>query len=493
MNKNDWFEVSREGLRRQAKERGAAPVLLELVSNVMDEAKSGATRCDIALTRPPSQRYVQVEVSDDSPSGWRNLGDAWTLFAESYKRSSTQMRGQFNIGEKWFLALCREARIISTGGGVAFDANGRRRLRRKLERGTNILADFEMSVDEQDEFERLLSMVVSPELDIFYNGDLLPSRELVAGISGALRTKVADSDGVMRETRRTADVHAFEPIDDEQPMLFEMGIPVVKIDCRWHLNVCQRVPLNHGRDNVTPAYRVEILTLAAEMAVKHGLLNKDDAAGWCTEVLERTDNKEVVEAIVTQRFGEKRVIADPSDSQATAKAATQGYTVIHGGSLTGLAWERVKEHANVKPAGQFQSFATAQPFSSDPLAEMVEFLPSDELSKPMKAVSARAKRFASKALGGDEPFDLDVRFTRQRLPKVAAFWEKTGPSNAILTFNTPALGRPWFAAENAIQQNSLLVHEIAHQIVGSHHECERGQYFHEACTLIAGRLLAPPA
>jgi hypothetical protein len=55
-------------------------------------------------------------VEDDAPEGFYDLTHAYTMFARTRKRSSPDKRGRFNLGEKQVLALCREARIVTTKG-----------------------------------------------------------------------------------------------------------------------------------------------------------------------------------------------------------------------------------------------------------------------------------------------------------------------------------------------------------------------------------------
>jgi len=64
------------------------------------------------------------------------------------------------------------------------------------------------------------------------------------------RLKVADENGILRSRKRTTKVRLFEvPIGGAY--LYEMGMPVVPIDCKWSVDVQQKVPLNIERDNVT--------------------------------------------------------------------------------------------------------------------------------------------------------------------------------------------------------------------------------------------------
>jgi hypothetical protein len=93
---------------------------------------------EVTLTRPMNGRSELV-VTDDSPEGFRDLTDSYTMFAESYKKADPDKRGAFNLGEKFVLALCDEAMITTTTGRVTFDGSGRRRTGSvKQERGSDV-------------------------------------------------------------------------------------------------------------------------------------------------------------------------------------------------------------------------------------------------------------------------------------------------------------------------------------------------------------------
>src|SRR4051794_20026249 len=94
----NWFDVDKTGLGKQAEELGKGRLVGELVQNALDEA--GVTRVEITLSPVPGRPLAELTVEDDSPEGFRSLADAYTLFAESYKRGNPEQRGQFNLGEK---------------------------------------------------------------------------------------------------------------------------------------------------------------------------------------------------------------------------------------------------------------------------------------------------------------------------------------------------------------------------------------------------------
>jgi hypothetical protein len=121
--KRDWVDVDMDGLRKVLERRGKELAIYELVQNGWDE---NVTKVEVTLTRPDNGRSELV-VADDSPEGFRDLTDSYTMFAESYKKADPEKRGAFNLGEKYVLALCDEAAITTTTGRVTFDENGRRR------------------------------------------------------------------------------------------------------------------------------------------------------------------------------------------------------------------------------------------------------------------------------------------------------------------------------------------------------------------------------
>src|SRR5437660_867906 len=120
----NWFDVDRTGLGKQAEEQGKGRLVGELIQNALDEA--GVTRVEITLSPVPGRPLADLAVEDDSPEGFRNLADAYTLFAESYKRTNPEKRGQFNLGEKLVIACCETASISTTKGTVVFDPSERR-------------------------------------------------------------------------------------------------------------------------------------------------------------------------------------------------------------------------------------------------------------------------------------------------------------------------------------------------------------------------------
>src|SRR5207249_3080073 len=128
-----WFDVDPKGLAKLIERRGKSFVVFELIQNAWD---TGARDVHVTLEPVPGRSRAQLVVSDDDPDGFKDLTHAYTLFAESEKKLDPTRRGRFNLGEKLVLAICEQAEILSTTGGVRFDAQGRHRLTRRRASGT---------------------------------------------------------------------------------------------------------------------------------------------------------------------------------------------------------------------------------------------------------------------------------------------------------------------------------------------------------------------
>ncbi len=250
----------------------------------------------------------------------------------------------------------------------------------------------------------------------------------------------------------------YEPRTGETAMLYELGIPVVETGDRWHINIEQKVPLNTDRDNVIPAFLRDVRALTVN-AMADQLTEDDSAESWVTAALEddRVED-EAVEKVLDRRFGEKRVAYDPSDLEANQRAAAEGYTVVHGRSLSGKAWEQVKRAEALPPAGQVTP------------APRVELQESGALDKApyepdeyMENVAAYTVALAEKVMG----VTVAVSFVCEATASFGACYARQGPMNGSLTFNVGRLGKRWFRQINA-RTDDLLLDEFGHQTSSNH-------------------------
>ena len=134
-NTKNWFEVDKEGLARILERKGKEFALFELIQNAWDEP--GVSKVSVTLEYRGWNK-ARLVVEDDAPEGFRDLTHAFTLFADSVKKSNPEQRGRFNLGEKLVLAISDKVTIRTTKGGLRFDKDGRHSLRSTQSAGSRV-------------------------------------------------------------------------------------------------------------------------------------------------------------------------------------------------------------------------------------------------------------------------------------------------------------------------------------------------------------------
>lgn len=441
--------------------RGAAFVLHELLQNCYD---TGATNVDVHLTPIDGVPFANLQVEDDCPNGFADLSHAFTLFAESAKRGDAVKRGRFNLGEKLVLACCREAEIVSTKGGVRFDDEGRHTLRRKREAGSLFSATIRLTREQLADIDAAVTRILPPAgVRTTYNGQVVAPRGPLAVVTATLPTELAGPEGTIRRSERQTQVEIHPVAAGEVASIFEMGIPIVETNDRWHVNVLQKVPLAFERDNVTPAYLARIRALVlAEMATQ--LSSREEAsASWVRDAVQ-THGASMPAAAIRQvldlRFGTQRVAFDPSDPEANKIATAAGYTVVSGGALSAPEWAAARRTGTILPAGQVTP--SPKPYSDQGLP--LRLLAEHEWSESIQALVAYSKRLGQ-YLVGSEP---QVRIGNDpSWPFAATYGPGPDGGAGSLTLNLGRLGHAWF--EGPLESiNDLLIHEFGHHFCGDH-------------------------
>lgn len=391
------------------------------------------------------------------------------------------MRGRFNLGEKLVIAACEEATIATTTGTVTFDPSGRlHHPRRKRPAGTRFEGILAMTRSELAQMMDAARQLIPPDGVITtLNGEPITQPLLERQLQVALPTETADAEGYLRPTRRKTTVALYRPAAGETAMLHELGIPVVELPGgdAWHVDVRQKVPLNTDRDNVTPAFlrelRVAVLNATADLV-------RGDASAdrWVGDALaDSRVSPEAVRRILQERFGEKAVVADPSDREAENIAKAKGYTVIPPRAFNREQWRQIRAADAVRPAGQVTP--SPKPFSPDgsPLA-IVDPAEYD-------AATARTITWLTSLAGRLTQRAVTVQVTDDR-----GWGFDAAYGSGQLTLNRGRLGRRWFRDLCTEEQLSLLVHELSHEtrppIRGSRNHL--AEDFHEAACRLAGRL-----
>lgn len=470
-SRRQWLETDLDGLAKTLARRGKGIIVAELLRNALDE---NVTRVDITLTPEPGAPFARLVVTDDSPDGFRNLAESYTLFGESYKKAHPEKAGRFNVGDKFVLAFCTSARITSTTGSVIFDEQGRRAGRTKRERGTEFIGNVRLTRAEYDEVVKYVQTLIVPDEEpvvVTFNGEVLQPRTAVSRFSGTLPTEVADEEGVLRRRERNTLVRVYEPREGETPMLYELGVPVVELDARWHVDIYQKVPLTLERDAVPPSYlrRLRAMLLNNMSTV---LTAEDAQADWVREAAGAPEaNASAVQTVMDLRFGNKRVAYDPSDPEANNIAVSRGYIVVSGGALTGGEWRNAKAAGAILPAGQ----VTPSPKPYDPDGDQLKLLPREKWTLGIIEFNRFAQRLGAAVTGRAVNV---VMANDPQWPFAATY----GPSGQLVV-NVGRLGFKWFEHEGSAPDTwvELLTHEFAHQFASNH----LSEDYHEAICRVA--------
>lgn len=481
-NAKQWFEVDKKGLaalmRRRAGDQGGgelglAFLMFELLQNAYDE---DVTEVIATLHSMDNKRgRAELAVIDDSPDGFRDLRDSWTLFAPSYKASNPNKRGRFNLGEKLVLSLCETAKITSTTGGVEFAEAGRKTLRKKRNHGTAFEAVVKITKKDVERIDSAMRLLI-PEVPTIYNGRTLPIPDPICILEKlALPTEFTDDEGEMRRTTRQTDVEVYDPLTEGGGWIYEMGIPVVHTGDKFSVNVLQAVPLGVERDNVTPSYLKKIRTHVLN-ATAH-LLDKEDAAeSWVNAATDSDEiEPEAMSKIMDHTHGEKRFIWDPSNPEAGKDLISKGFTPVYGNQLSSGQRANIRvfrENGNdvAPPAGRLSS-AGMGAYSNDPLAPAVKQVePTPDMLRVMKY----AKEFARRTMH----IDITVKVISSREAGWSACYGERD-----LHFNLNRVGHKFFngtSADALHRVNTLLIHEFGHEYCSDH---LNGQYHDALCRL----------
>jgi len=449
MRSNNWFDVDKDGLKKLIEKRGKAFVIFELIQNAWD---TRAKQVSVKIEAVPGSPTVILEVADDDPDGFFDLSHAYTLYAESVKKADPTKRGRFNLGEKLVLALCKWAEVRSTKGTVRFDSDGRTASSRtKTESGSTFKCEMAMTRAELAEAEAAMKRLIPPEgIETTYNGTVLDRPTPVATFEAILPTVITNDEGSLKETRRKTVVEVYSVEEGGTARIYEMGIPVVETGDKFRVNVRQKVPLNTDRDNVRPAYLREVRTAVLDQT--HMVLTEGDAATTWTHEAMPSASASAVKSVLTKRFGEKYAAADPNDREAENRLKAAGYTIVHGGSMSGEEWARAKEVGAIQSAGQISPTTTG----SVPGRTLAEH----ELTPGMKLTRAFIVEQMRRII---EVADITVFFTDAPAATCLAQW-----GDQTLTFNVAALGVHWFDDGVTEEVLDLIIHEVGHHYEGNH-------------------------
>lgn len=454
-----WFDVDKDGLAKILEQRGGKQfAVFELIQNTWDENSSIV---EVELNPIDGRPKAKIRVQDDNPEGFIDITHAFTLFAESTKKGDPTKRGRFNLGEKLVLACCDSAVISTTKGKVIFEGNKRRHRNIFMDSGSVFEGVIKMTHAECDEVCQNVTRLIPPaHIETYFNGKKLETREPICTFEASLSTIISNEEGYFKRTKRKTVVKVYEPLDGEAPCIYEMGIPIVETEDKFHVEVCQKVPLNMDRDNVPPSYLKTLRTLVFNHT--YDLIKKEEATdSWVREATsDERCNEDAFASAVKMRFGKKNVSYDPSDPEANKIAVSKGYIVVGGGSLSNGEWNKAREIGIIRPAGQVTP--SPKPFSPD--GNPIETIPPDKWTENMKRVAMLACRLATSRVGISSLVVYMVNLSRSKWPHGGAY------GSGVLYINMGVLGKNFFEdfPSNMKRVVKFLIHEFGHEYSGDH-------------------------
>lgn len=471
----NWLEVDRQGLAQILERKGKEFALFELAQNAFDEP--GVTKINVTLAAQGRNR-ARLVVEDDAPAGFKDLSHAFTLFAESAKKSNPEQRGRFNLGEKLVLAISDEVTIRTTQGCIRFDAHGRHWSRTRQPVGSRTECLLKLTNGECDAIvAQARKLIPPPHVETIINGIPLAPRETLETFAAKLPTEIANADGLLRRAQRETVIQLHHPLPGETATLYEMGIPVVETGDKYHYDIGQKVPLTLDRENVPPGFLRQVRVAVFNRMHRH-LAPEDANSEWTETAIASPDcAAEAVASYVNHRFGERRVSFDPSDPEANKLAVSKGYTVVHGGMMSAGAWQNAKSASAILPAGQVTPSAKVWTGQGNPDAAVFkDWIPESRWTDGMREVAAFAHWVAEKVLSRK----IAVRFCATPHHLAAASY---GPSGELV-FNKLRLGAGWFEHGITDEVVQLVIHEFGHNDSLDH----LSSNYHEALCRIGAKL-----
>jgi hypothetical protein len=451
---NNWFEVDVKGLRALQEGKDKTFIIRELVQNCWDENIKNCV-LKISLLK---DNIIKVFVSDDSPEGFRNLKDAYTLFGDTTKRRDAEKRGRYNFGEKQLISVCKKAVITTTKGAVVFNDNGRFEHPEKTEKGTIVEIEIDGNKNDYDEMiDYAKTLLVPKNINYFVNEEKIFYKEPIKSFETVLMTEI-DEKGFLKKVRRKTRVNV---MSTNNPEVYELGIPVMDIDCKFGIDIMQKVPLSFDRDSVNQTFLKELYSEVLNNV--YDLLDGDSVSdSWVRLAMRGTVSKEAASHVMNTRYGDKYVSANPFDPKSVFEAIANGYRVITGSEMSREEW------GNVKDNGLIQS-------SSDLFGTTYENAPVMVPDDKQMIFASYAKRVAKRILG----FDINVVFVNGSYSSALAQY-----GNRELTVNVTKAGKEFFKNPVSVTTTDLLIHELGHEN-GTHIE----ESYHQLLTKLGAELI----
>lgn len=475
-NSNSIFAVDVKGFRALQAGKPKWMIVRELIANALDE---NISKCAISFSYLSGKATIIVE--DDSPEGFVDLSHAYTLFADTRKRSNPNVRGRFNLGEKQVICLSDYVRITSTKGGVEFRVlEGKRiMLRKKRDAGSEVMVVVKMDKAEYLECIEYCKQILSPKKFLVLNKTAIAGSESFEfhveckapykTFTAKLKTELKDTEsGDMKNVTRETEVNIhMKSATGGKTYIYELGIPICEIECDYSIDVQQKVPLSADRDKVEVPYLKALYGEVLNQMITE--IKPEQASNIWVRTGFGSDRatKESRNSIIVKRFGDKALIENPFDPYAKDKAITDGYALVRNTDLS------EDERNMIKQDGLLQT--TTAMFG-------VNFVNAKRVSPDarQKNIADFCKRIAK------EFQNIDLKVVFIDCPEADELATFNYPSNNELTFNAGRINDGWWEESNGCvgaEMLDLIIHELGHK-GGWHYESG----YHKELTYLGSRL-----
>ena len=356
------FEVDTEGLREVIGGTEPWRHAIELVANVFDEYRGYSegrvkpTFCSVTLTK--EGRNPAVLTVTDNGAGFDEVSDVWTFFRTTAKRSTADVSGRFNAGEKQLLAVATEAEILTGRHTVTFKDGKRKHVAHKTAKhaGTKVTVLLRWNFADYETALLQLKSVLPPQgLEYVVNGERIALPKLRATTRVSLPTVLlanVDGTNALRNSWRKTTVDVFEA-DVTEPTLYELGVPVCKLEHEFpfSLNVNQKIPVPISRDVVSKTYIERLIGSVLQSTAMDGisLLTTEHAdATFLKASFEYITDTDALEQVIGDVL--PNAVQWSSNTAANTLAAMEGMDVLSRGKFGRKTVDRLKQNEIVPSA-----------------------------------------------------------------------------------------------------------------------------------------------
>jgi hypothetical protein len=344
-----WLQISTEGFASFNQSRPPGHLVKELVQNALDAI--GEVPGSVSLDYSHDGRQFHVACRD-SGGGIADLAAMRVVYL-TFKTDSHLKRGRFGRGFKEILSVAKSASVTSGPETLEFAVESGRQITRRTASstpvsGSYVTMSFDWSAGTVREFDQYFSRFLVPKnVTLLLNGRRLKPREIRHRVEAQLTTEIYNPEShSWQKPRRKTFIELVSVKGDEEPYIYEMGIPVAAAEWTvpFHANVLQRVPMNPNRDALASGYAKRIHSACLPALLPE--LDKEAITADWVGAAGMDAAPEVQKEIVAKAFGENAVRSVPAVGKRDFDddASRIGANVVKTATMSGGFREMAKEH-----------------------------------------------------------------------------------------------------------------------------------------------------